>query len=84
MKKVSLFINTYASKKLPDLHTAPTEKKTSIAIKTNVKISSLLPSISGQSRTSIRPIQIYVDINVSLLRFKYPVTLKKITRNVIV
>ena len=60
------------------------EKKTSIAIKTNVKISSLLPSISGQSRTSIRPIQIYVDINVSLLRFKYPVTLKKITRNVIV
>ena len=30
MKKVSLFINTYTSKKLPDLHTAPTEKKTSI------------------------------------------------------
>ena len=47
---------------------------------------TLLPSILGQSTTSTRPMQIYMDfadVAVSLLRFKYPATLKKtLTRNV--
>ena len=38
----------------------------------------LLPSILGQSTKSKRPMQIYMDVDVSLLRFKYPTTLKKL------
>ena len=61
-----------------------TSEKKSIAIKTDVKIPSLLPSILDQSSTSTRPMQTYMDVGVSLLCFKNPATLKKITRNVIV
>ena len=57
------------------------EKKKSIAIKTEVKIPPLLPIILGQSTASTRPTQIYIYVGVSLLCFKYPATLKKITRN---
>ena len=54
----------------------------SIVIKTEVKIptllySTLLVSILGQSTTSARPMQIYMDVGVSLLCFKYPTTIKK-------
>ena len=39
----------------------------------------------GQSKMSARPMQIDMDVGVSLLRFKYPAALKKnYTRNVIV
>ena len=38
-----------------------------------------MPSILVQSRTSARPMQIYMDVGVSLLRFKYPATLLKYT-----
>ena len=48
-----------------------------MAIETDVKIPSLLPSILGQSTTSARPMQIYMDAGVSLHRFTYPATLKK-------
>ena len=48
-----------------------------MAIKTDVKITNLLPGILGQSTTCIRPMQIYMDVAVSLLRFRYPATLKK-------
>ena len=44
---------------------------------------SLQPSVSGKSKTSTRPMQIYIDVVVSLLRFKNPATVKKFTRNVI-
>ena len=49
-----------------------------MAIKSDIKIPSLLPSILGQSATSGRPMQIYTDVCVSLLRFKYPATPKKL------
>ena len=45
---------------------------------------SLQPSVLGKSKTSARPMQIYMDVAVSLLRFKNPATVKKFTRNVIV
>ena len=45
-------------------------------MKTDVKIPSLLPSILIQSTSSGRPIQIYMDVAISLLCFKYPVTLE--------
>ena len=35
-----------------------------------------MPSIFGQSTTSTTPMQIYMDVDVLLLRFKYPATLK--------
>ena len=56
-------------------------KKQSIAIKTDVKIPSLLPSIFGQSTMSTRTMQIFMDIGVSLLRFKYPATLRKTSKS---
>ena len=44
-----------------------------------------MPNILVQSTTSTRPIQIYMRVGVSFLRFEYPVTLKKnFTRNVLV
>ena len=46
-------------------------------MKTQVKIPSLLPNILGQSTMSTRPMQIYMDVDVSLLSFKYPAALKK-------
>ena len=63
-----------------------------IAIKTEVKIPTLLLStlgqstksarpmlsILGQSMASTKPVRIYMDDGVSLLRFKYPATLKNI------
>ena len=52
-------------------------EKSSFIIKTDVVIPSLLPSILGQSTTSTRPVQIYEDVGVSLLRFKYPATRKE-------
>ena len=59
-------------------------EKQSIAIKKDVKIPSLLPSILGQSM-SARPMQIYMGTRVLLLHFKHPATLKEnFTRNVIV
>ena len=36
-----------------------------------LKIPTLLPSILGQWSTSTRPMKIYMDAGVSLLRFKY-------------
>ena len=36
-----------------------------------------MPSVFCQSATSRKPIQIYMDVGVSLLRFKYPAVLKK-------
>ena len=48
-----------------------------MVIKTKVEIPALLPSIWGQSTYSTRPIQIYMDVGVLLLRFEYTVTLKK-------
>ena len=50
----------------------------SIAIKAEVKIPTLLLSILGQNTTSARPTQIYMNVGVSLLRFKYPATLQKL------
>ena len=47
-----------------------------MAIKANVNIPSLLPSILGQSTTSTRQMQAYIDVGASVLRFKYPATLK--------
>ena len=38
-----------------------------------------MPSVLVQSTTSARPMQIYMDVGVSLLRFKYPATLLKNT-----
>ena len=58
------------------LFTKLTSENTSIAIKTDVKLLSLLPGILGPSTTTTRPMQIYMDIGVSLLRFRYPATLK--------
>ena len=55
-------------------------KKQFITIKTDVKIPALLPSILVQSTTSARPTQIYMDVGVSLLRFKYPARLLKILK----
>ena len=49
-----------------------------MAIKTDVKLPSLLPSILGRRATSIRPIQIFMGIGALLFRFKYPATLKKL------
>ena len=43
-------------------------------MKTDVKISALLAST-----TSARPIQVYMYVGVSLIRFKYPATLLKNT-----
>ena len=37
-----------------------------------------LPSVLSQSTTSTRGMQIYMNVGVSLLRFKYPATLKDI------
>ena len=37
---------------------------------------SLLPSVLGQSTISTRPMKIYMNVGVSLLRLKYPATLK--------
>ena len=48
-------------------------KKQPTAIKTDLK----MPSMLSQSTTSTRSMQIYMDVGVSLLRFKYPETLKK-------
>ena len=45
-------------------------KKKSIAIKTYTK-TSLLASVSGKSTTSSRPMEIYIDVDVSLLYFRY-------------
>ena len=47
-----------------------------MAIKTDVKLPNLLQSGLGQSTTSTRPMQIYMD--VSLLYLKYPATLKQL------
>ena len=58
-------------------------KKYSIAIKTDVKIPSLLPIILCQSTTPTGSVQIYMEVSFSLLRFKYPETLKNFTRSVI-
>ena len=44
----------------------------------DVKIPSLLLSISGQSTSTRRPMQIYLDVGVWLIRFEFPVTLKKL------
>ena len=44
---------------------------------TEVKIPNLLPSILDQSTTPTRPMQIYIDVGVSLLHFKYPAALNK-------
>ena len=52
-----------------------------MTIKYKVKIPTLLPSILGQCTTSIRPLQSYMDVGISLLRFKYPKTLKKRYQN---
>ena len=49
-----------------------------MTIKTEIKITTLLLSILGQRTTSTRPIQIYMGVSVLLLRFKYPVALKKL------
>ena len=38
---------------------------------------TLLPCTFGKSATSTRPMQIYMDAGVSLLRFKYPATRNK-------
>ena len=54
--------------------------KQSIAINTDLVISSPLPNILGQNATCTRPMQIYMNAGVSLLRFKYPATLKKLYR----
>ena len=43
-------------------------------------ILPLLSSILGQSSTSTRQMQIYMEVRVLLLRFKYPATLNKILR----
>ena len=42
-----------------------------MVIKTKVEIPALLPSIWGQSTSSTRPIQIYMDVGVLLIRFEY-------------
>ena len=55
-------------------------EKKSITIQPEVKIPTLLQSILGQSTTSTRPMQIYMDVGVSLLRFKYAATLKHFTQ----
>ena len=47
-------------------------------MKTDVKIPSLLPSVLGQSMTSTTPMQIFMDVGLSLIRFKYPAKLKKL------
>ena len=47
-------------------------------MKTDVKIPSLLPSVLGQSMTSATPMQIFMDVGLSLIRFKYPAKLKKL------
>ena len=47
-------------------------------IKTDVKLPNLLQSSLGQSTTSARPTQIYMDVGVSLLCLKYPATLKQL------
>ena len=44
--------------------------------KSDPLLSSILQSISGRSTASTRPIQIYMDIRVSLLCFKYLATRK--------
>ena len=49
-------------------------------MKTEIKIPTLLSSILGQSTTSTRQMQIYMEVGVLLLRFKYPATLNKILR----
>ena len=53
-------------------------KLKSMAIKTDVKLPNLLQSSLGQSTTSARPTQIYMDVGVSLLCLKYPATLKQL------
>ena len=40
-------------------------------MKTDVKIPSLLPSLVGQSTTSARPMQIYMDVGLSLNSINY-------------
>ena len=50
---------------------------TSIAIKTDIKVPSLLSNILDQSMTPTRPVQIYMNVGVSLLRFKYLKILQK-------
>ena len=47
-------------------------------MKTDVKMPSLLPSVLGQSTTSTTPMEIYMDVGLSLIRFKYPAKLKKL------
>ena len=38
---------------------------------------TLLPSVLSQSAIFTRPMQIYIDVCVLLLRFKYPATIKE-------
>ena len=47
-------------------------------MKTDVKIPSLMPSVLGQSMTSTTSMQIFMDVGLSLIRFKYPAKLKKL------
>ena len=44
-------------------------QRKSIAIKSEVKIPILLTNILGQSTTSTRPMQVYMDVGVSWLCF---------------
>ena len=46
-------------------------------MKTEFKIPTLLPITLGQSTTSTRPMQIYMDLGVSLARFIYLAALTK-------
>ena len=50
-------------------------------LKSALKKTSLLSSISGQCTASTRPMQ--MCIGVSLLRFKYPATPKNYAKNVL-
>ena len=48
-----------------------------MAVKTDVKIRSLFTRLFGSKYDVYRLLQIYMDVGVSSLRFKYPATLKK-------
>ena len=54
-----------------------TYQKQSISIKIYVKITSLLSNISGRGTTSTNPMQIYMDVGVALMYFKYPALREK-------